>query len=323
MGLSLTVTPSAFLISLALMAPLASASVSKSAWSPGQVVGEIDGQQLPEASGLAASRIRADILYHVNDAGSSPSVVLTDGRGEGPQTVNLSIAKVTDTEDLATGPCPDQGSCLYIADIGDNNRQRAFITVHVVREEALVAAALTMNAVTPAFTLDLVYPDGASYNAESLALHPSGFVYLLTKEIPAVFYRFPLNSFSKSKPAKPLALEEVGFVNLLPWLEGSDRPQKIIPTSMAIRPDGKQLVVLTRSAGISFDVDLAKVFNSGNQDLNKIIEASQASAERLPMIRLPQSEAVTYINQGASILYSSEIVETGDTRASLVQLNAE
>lgn len=281
-------------------------------WERPQVVGEIAAASLPEASGLAQSKAEPDRLYHINDAGSAPSFVVTDRQGAKPRTVALNIDRVTDTEDLTLGACPDAGFCLYVADIGDNKLKRSSVRLHAVRDTRTLG-----ESVTPAFSATLTYDDGEPHNAESLAIHPSGYVYLLTKESPAVFFRFPLSSLVTQTE---ITLEKVGFVDLNPWLDGTDKPKKIIPTSMAIRPDGKQIVILTRAAGVAIDIDLAQALGHGREDLNQILADEGGFAERLPMIQLPQSEAVTYVDDGAAILYSSEIAETGGSFSPLVQI---
>jgi hypothetical protein len=293
----------------------AKARPSSSGWGTPHVMGEIDSALLPEASGLAQSRSNPSHLFHVNDAGSTPSFVVTDRDGSHPHKVDLKVDAVTDTEDLAVGDCPDEGSCLYIADIGDNKFHRPFVRIHAVRDISNFGPS-----VAPAFSATLRYDDGQAHNAESLAIHPAGYAYILTKETPAQLYRFALSSLEKSDD---ITMEKVGELSLSTWLAGTDKPKKIIPTSMDIRPDGKQWVILTRSAGISIDLDLAEALGPEVQDINRIIDQNGVIVERLPMIKLPQSEAVTYVDQGAAILYSSEIVETGGSSAPLVEVRLQ
>jgi hypothetical protein len=300
----------AFLVSTSIHAiPL-----SESAWESPEQIGEISIEQLPEASGMAQSLTQADRLYHINDAGSAASFVMTDRYGADARTIQLQISALIDSEDLATGGCPDTGSCLYIADIGDNKAKRPFILIHVVRD------VLNMpDTVKPVFSVKLHYPNGESHNAESFAIHPSGFVYILTKEVPATFYRF---SIAAMRSQTSINLEKVGFIDLSPWLAGTGKPDKIVPTGMDIRPDGKQIVILTRSAGVSLNVDLNQAFVQGRQDLNQALKDLGGRAERLPMIQLAQSEAIAYLDEGSAILYSSEISETGGTVAPLIRIKA-
>ena len=55
-------------------------------------------------------------------------------------------------------------------------------------------------------------------------------------------------------------------------------------------------------------------------DLNRLIARGEAFAARLPMLRVPQSEAVTYINGSTAILYSSEAAKPEVTTVPLVMI---
>jgi hypothetical protein len=310
MGLTRTVALLAMFLS-----PFAYAKKGTVGWGEAQVVGEIDSRELPEASGIAVSQADSSRLYHINDAGSSPTIVVTDRQGRYPSTIDLDVVSVTDTEDLALGVCPDEGHCLYIGDIGDNKAKRPHVILHVVRDQASLPSRLV-----PAFSARLVYDDGLAHNAESLAIHPSGYAYILTKEIPAVFFRFPVAAL---KDQEEITLEKVGSIDLTEWLAGTDKPNKIIPTSMDIRPDGRQLVILTRAAGISVDIDLEQSLKRGRSDVNSIVARYGLPVSKLPMIKLPQTEAITYDGDGSAIIYSSEIVETGGTSAPLVRIERQ
>lgn len=283
-------------------------------WQDAEIVGEITERSLPEASGIAFSKADPRRLYHINDAGSSPSLIVTGLTGENPRTITLDVPSVTDTEDLAMGPCPDQGPCVYIGDIGDNKSKRPFVTLHVIRDTVSLP-----QTVSPVFTARLTYDDGKSHNAESLAIHRDGSAYILTKEIPALLFRFAIADL---REGDEIALEKVGAIDLSEWLSGTDKPNKILPTSMDIRPDGRQIVILTRAAGISLDLDLSQALKDAPFSLNTLIAEQDIPVARLPMIQLPQSEAVTYIDGGSAILYSSEIVETGDSSAPLVRIES-
>lgn len=299
-------------LSAMILAPIAYGKNRAVGWGEAQIVGEIDGRELPEASGIAVSSADPDRLYHVNDAGSLPSIVVTDGRGYNPHTISLEVDSVTDTEDLALGVCPDEGRCLYIGDIGDNKASRPHVLLHVVRDEVSLPERLV-----PAFSARLTYDDGLAHNAESLAVHPSGYAYILTKEIPALFFRFPVAAL---KDQADITLEKVGSIDLTEWLLGTDKPNKIKPTSMDIRPDGRQVVILTRAAGISLDIDLEASLCGRRRDVNDIVARDGLPVSVLPTIKVPQSEAVTYDSAGSAVLYSSEIKESGGTTAPLVRI---
>ena len=142
-----------------------------------------------EASGAAASRRHPGIIWTHNDSGD-PVVFAFDAGGKARARVTVSGATVTDWEDVALGPCP-QGTCLYIADIGDNNRARRQITIYRVPEPALNA-----QTTEPADVMVLTYPDGAR-DAEAVFV-TDGQLFVVSKTSPALtaLYRAPLGGGS-------------------------------------------------------------------------------------------------------------------------------
>lgn len=127
-----------------------------------------------QSSGLARW---GDVLFTMNDAGGATELyaVRTDGSFVGTQVVDG--ATNTDWEDLAVGPCPDAVAatdCLYIADIGDNDENRASITLWVTEAST--------DARTTAVACPLAYDDGEARDAEALLVWPDGSVELATKE---------------------------------------------------------------------------------------------------------------------------------------------
>lgn len=138
-----------------------------------------------EASGVAISRQTPGIIWSHNDSGK-PLLFAFDGSGKPRARVEVAGASMSDWEDLATGAC-QEGSCLYIADIGDNNRARRQITIYRVREPRI-----DEKTTQPAQALSVAYPDGA-HDAEALFVMPNAQLFLVTKERAdtAALYRVP------------------------------------------------------------------------------------------------------------------------------------
>ena len=128
-----------------------------------------------EASGVAMSRRTPGILWSHNDSGRA-SLFAFDNGGNAKGRVESTAVSVNDWEDLAIGPCPD-GSCLYIADIGDNNRVRGGITIYRVPEPRA-----DEKATAPAQAWTMTYPDG-THDAEALFATSSGQLFLVSKEM--------------------------------------------------------------------------------------------------------------------------------------------
>jgi hypothetical protein len=156
--------------------------------------------ELPEASGIAVSRRVPDRLWAHNDSGQ-PVLFALDRRGAVTGRLRLSGVAVEDWEAIAVGPCPG-GSCVFVADIGDNDAERKRVTIYRFPEPQ---AADTSVAVTDIF--HATYPDGA-HDAEALLVTPDGGVFIVTKgDTGAVaLYKFP----AELKPGTTHQLQRIG-----------------------------------------------------------------------------------------------------------------
>lgn len=191
------------------------------------------GIQLPDAvhesSGLALAG-GGDALWTHNDSGR-PVLhrVGMDGRPLGQ--VSVTGARVEDWEDVAAGPCPGGGRCLYVADIGDNQARRATITLYRVPEpgpgeqQTLPAEAFTAS-----------YPGGPQ-DAEALFVLADGSVYVVTKGEtgPVSIYRMPRDA----RPGTVARLTRVAQLNA----EDVKRAERI--TGAAASPDGSWFALRT------------------------------------------------------------------------------
>jgi len=186
--------------------------------------------ELPEASGVAVSRRSPGRLWAHNDSGDAVLVTL-DTRGSVTGRVRVSGVKVDDWEAVAVGTCPG-GSCIYIADIGDNEAERKRITIHRVPEPS------TEDSVAVKDTFHATYPDGA-HDAEALLVAADGGLFIVTKgETDAVgLYRFP----RELRPGATHQLERVGK----PRASGKASETERI-TDGAVSPNGTWVVLRTR-----------------------------------------------------------------------------
>jgi hypothetical protein len=139
--------------------------------------------ELPEASGLALGRRTPDRVWSHNDSGKTGLIALTS-KGAVTARVEVSGLSVEDWEAIAVGPCPS-GSCIYIADIGDNQAERKRITVHRLQEPSNERSVQIVD------TFHATYPDGP-HDAETLLVAPEG-LFIVTKGDtgPVGLYRFP------------------------------------------------------------------------------------------------------------------------------------
>jgi hypothetical protein len=187
-------------------------------------------RDLPEASGVAASRRTPGVFWVHNDSGD-PVIFALDSQGAIRSRVRVTGARVDDWEDIAVGPCP-QRSCVYIADIGDNSGSRKYVTLYRVAEPAPGDAATA-----PAEAFHAAYPDGP-HDAEALFVIGDSDVFLITKGDPGpvALYRFPRPLTSGTV----LQLQPLGEPVAGPKIEARDRP-----TAADVSPNGQWVAVRT------------------------------------------------------------------------------
>jgi len=236
-------------------------------------------KELPEASGIAASQRTPGVLWSHNDSGE-PVVFALTSAGAVSGRVRVSGAKVVDWEAITLGTCP-QGTCLYVADIGDNDARRAAITIYRTREPA---PGETVTAYVEA--LHATYPDGPQ-DAEAFILLPGGAMFIVTKGDtgPVVLYRFP----SPFRNGATVSLERV--VLLVP-AAGKGKKALVAKqdriTDAAAAPDGRWIVLRTNRAVTFYD---AREFAAGK--VRAVYQYDVASLGE------PQGEGVALSANGA------------------------
>lgn len=190
------------------------------------------GRQLPEevreSSGLARSSTRADLLWTHNDAGNDAELFAVDATGALITRVQVSGVEAVDWEDIESGPCVG-GSCLFIADIGDNDAERDHITVYRVPEPESEA-----TEATGAVALTARFPD-APQDAEAFFVLPGGDAFLVTKgrHGAITLYRYP------TTPEAVATLERVREL----WPEPQNSDDRV--TGASGSPDGRWVGIRT------------------------------------------------------------------------------
>jgi MYXO-CTERM domain-containing protein len=193
------------------------------AWRAAEPIGGVAKSGLVEISGMVASHAFPGTLWMHNDSGSPPvvyAVQASDGAGLGSWLVLGATNE--DWEDIAIGPCNDGGehcSCLYIADIGNNDLLRSSGVIWRVHEPDPTVGA-PVGQTEPAEALYFSYPDGR-YDAEAILVHPdTGEVLVVTKADGSRtgVYAFPDTPVAPSTEDAPTVLENVGWL----FLEDAD-----------------------------------------------------------------------------------------------------
>ncbi len=224
-------------------------------WLGAQSSGTLSTTTLDEVSGMAASHRFVGTLWVHNDGGNSASLQAIDETGQSQGTWSVLGAENRDWEDLATGPCTSAGqpcTCLYLADVGDNDAERDEALVYRLPEPDLGAAA-SGGQITEREELWFTYPDGP-HDAEAVLVHPvTGEVLVVTKagvgETMTGVFAFPDVPPEPRDPSDPVTLE------LVTWLDLADlNAQQDAVTGGAVSPRGLRAVLRTDGDTLIFDV---------------------------------------------------------------------
>jgi hypothetical protein len=173
--------------------------------------GRIRVRNLGEVSGLAVSRQNPDVIWLHND-GDEKQVIAVTTAGQLVARLRVDVP-MTDVEDMAIGPGPEQGvDYLYVGDIGDNESSRQEIRVIRLAEPMLRTARDKKLDAKDAEEFRLRYPDGP-HDAEALLVDPlTRDVFIVVKEENrSRLYRVAAD---RLKTDEPIVLELVGYLNV-------------------------------------------------------------------------------------------------------------
>lgn len=222
------------------------------------VAGQLENDQLVEASGLARSQRDADIYWVINDGGSKPRLYAIDTTGAHRGRVTLDDARNRDWEDIASFTLDDE-PWLLVADIGDNDSRRKKLSLYVVAEPDLTEDDKVRAE--PAWRIDFRYPDGPR-DAEAVAVDAANErVLVLTKrDLPPVLYQLPLRPGTDDT----LVATRLGPIESLPSPSRQDVDQAFFtqawhwqPTGMDLAPGARLGAILTNRAVYVFHIDPA------------------------------------------------------------------
>ncbi|MRJ76375.1 hypothetical protein GEV29_07485 [Aeromicrobium sp. SMF47] len=252
------------LVALLIIVVVSSLADKAGAATSGEPVSRIADARITESSGLVIDRADADLAYTINDSGNAAAVYAVDvptGRVVGSAT---PAATFTDTEALSA----DRAGTLWVADTGDNNRQRSDVALY-----SLPAFGREDGGAVSVKRFPLTYPEGRR-DVESLVVNPrTDEKFLLTKGLLG------------------------GEVFALPDRLEQDEPNRVrvldatVPgmlTDAAFTPDGAYVVARSYSRAYVLDARTWK----------------QVDTLALPSVR--QGETLAMEPDGRSILVGSE-----------------
>lgn len=210
------------------------------------VAGQLQNDDLVEASGLARSQRDPELLWSMNDGGSKARLYAFDSAGFHRGRITLDGIKNRDWEDLSSFTI-DGTPYLLVADTGDNDNKRGKVTLHVVLEPDLDGDDKVR--LQPAWSIDFRYPDGPR-DLEAVVADPANdrAVLLSKREWPPVLFEVPLHPPTDNT----VTAKRLGPIESLPAPTRQDREHAVFtkewhwqPTGMDISPDGRLAVILT------------------------------------------------------------------------------
>ena len=194
--------------------------------------------ELEETSGVAASRAHPGVFWTHNDSGGDAVVFAVDSAGALLARVRVRGATNRDWEDIAIGPCePGGGSCLFVADIGDNSERHDRVAFYRVPEpdpatDSVTAAATVIRARYP----------GGPRDAEALFVTAAG-IHVINKGRSHAIDLFRL--------APPYSTRQIGELQRLQQVAPPPTSVSAQVTAAAASPDERHVVVRSYS-GLRF-----------------------------------------------------------------------
>jgi len=220
------------------------------------VAGQLENEEIVEASGLASSQRDPEILWSLNDGGSKPRLYAFDLTGAHRGRIKLRDTRNRDWEDIASFML-DGNPYLLVADVGDNDRRRKKVSFYVIAEPDLDAD--NKINLEPAWRVDFRYPEGPR-DAEAVVVDATNerVIVLTKRDLPPVLYEVPL----QPKGDDTVTATRLGTIESLPRPHRSDVDQAMFtndwhwqPTGMDLSPDGSLAAILTYRAVYVFRLD--------------------------------------------------------------------
>ena len=285
-------------------------------------LGALETEFVMESSGMEISARFPDRVYHINDSGDTGRFYTTDLKGANTQAVLVEDFNPVDTEDIAIGDCGSGGgTCLFIADTGDNNVTRDDVEIVVVEEREQYP-----SNVAPLHRIRLRYPEGPQ-DAESLAVNPQGDLFIVTKRVdidegmvePSRVYRLQQRDWLAAEgtimTAELMAELELTAINSNEFFLAN------LPTAADISDDGTRLLLLTYDNAFEFIIDFS---GEGLKLTSEMVVG--VDYQEIEIERLEQQESVAYVPGQAAFIFETESVQSGTnppqmTRPRLMRVN--
>lgn len=260
-------------------------------FATGVVAGNLQNLSVTENSGMAPSTRNAGVYWMHNDSGDSARVFATTLEGRDLGAYAVSGASASDWEDMAVGPGPAAGtSYLYIGDIGGNGGRNSLSIYRVAEPSVSTTQSAGTRTLSGAERLNVVYPNGERYDAESMFVDPeTSDVYIVTKSSSGSSRVFRDAAPHVAGATKTLV--QVGTYTF-PSADGAN-PQT---TGGDISPDGREIIVRTYN----------RVYMWHRSSGASVGSAFGKTACSYKIITEPQGESACFSQDGRDLILSTE-----------------
>lgn len=196
-----------------------------------------------ESSGIGASRKQSGVYYTHNDSGDTARFFRFDKKGAVTGTFRLANVKAIDWEDMEVATVKGR-NYIYLADCGDNLRNREEIFVHRVMEPSLTDETAVIESVQ---TYRFQYPDRKN-DCEAVFVNPAdGSIWFVTKA------RDKKTSVYVARTPKPGAVQKLELVFDDLKINTGGLGGTLV-TAASCSPDGKRIIIKTYAGGYLYTV---------------------------------------------------------------------
>ena len=264
-----------------------------------ELAGQLEDRRLREASGIAVSARRDDLLWVINDGGSESLLHATGPGGEFLGQLRIDDADNRDWEDLAAMTWRER-PYLIVADVGDNDANHETSVLYVIEEQAIELEDDRKIREPADRVVEFRYPDGPR-DAEGIAVDATeGLAYILSKrDLPPRIYTVPIMPETEG----PITASFVGSLTSLPDPSRNDIDIAAItkdwfwqPTAMDFSRDRRHAVVLTYAA----------IYLFRREDGQSWLDAMNAEPLGLSIDRIRDAEAIAFSADGKALYLTVE-----------------
>lgn len=260
---------------------------------------DLQDPELVESSGIAASSQSPEVLWIHNDSGDVARVFATGTDGAALGRLNLPAAEALDLEDIAIAACPDAATvpCLWLADTGDNARERDDVALYIVPEPSVPETGIGERQAASFSRVPLSY-EGGPVDVEAVVVEADGGRVWLIEKVDEPAARV----FAAEGPFRHGAAVEAALVTTLSSPGVGTVNNGLMITGADLHPSGRQLVLRVYTGVHEYRLD-------EGQSVESIGEVAPLLVTLGPFTE-PQGEAVGYDSSGLGLWTVSEDVES-------------